>query len=392
MLKPKPIRNEFLPPFRPNLGKEEINEVVDTLKSGWITTGPKVNRFEEAIKKYIGCQEAIAVSSCTEGLELCLLAAGIGRGDEVITSPLTFVSTANIILHQGAKPVFVDIDKETLNIEHSKIEKAITKRTKAIISVHYGGQPCDLERILKIAKRYNLRVIEDAAHAIGAEYKGKKIGTISDFTVFSFYAAKNLTTAEGGMICLQDKKLAERLKILSLHGISKDAWKRYSAEGSWYYEVLEPGYKSNMTDIQASLGIHQLRKLEKFIKRKEEIARLYNRTLGQMPEIIIPKVKNNIRPAWYLYPILLNTDLLKIDRSNFIEALKAENIGTSVHFIPVHLHPYYKKTFGFKMGDFPNSEYVYERIISLPIHSSMTLKDAKDVITAIKKIINYYKK
>lgn len=397
MLKPaiiggKPVRKNFLPPFRPNLGKEEIKEVIDTLKSDWITTGPKVNKFEEAIKKYIGCRETVAVNSCTEGLHLCLVAAGIKEGDEVITTPLTFVSTANVILHQGAKPVFVDIKKDTYNIDPSKIEKAITKRTKAIIPIHYGGQPCEVDKILKIAKKYNLVVIEDAAHAIGAEYKGKKIGTFGDFTVFSFYAAKNMTTAEGGMICLSDRKLAEKLKILSLHGISRDAWKRYSAKGSWYYEVLYPGYKCNMTDIQASLGIHQLRKLEKFINKKEKIAKIYRENFQKIPEITTPEVKNNVRTTWYLYPILINKDLLKIDRGQFIEALKAENIGTSVHFIPVHFHHYYKKKFNFKKGDFPNTEYVYERLISLPIHSAMSFKDVKDVIIAVKKIVNYYKK
>jgi len=273
MLKPaiiggKPTRKKFLLPFRPTIEKEEIKEVVDTLKSGWLTTGPKVQRFEKMVREYIGCKEAIALSSCTAGLHLSLVAANIGSGDEVITTPFTFISTANVILHQGGRPVFVDIKKDTFNIDPLKIEKAITKRTKAIIPVHYAGQPCQMDEILKIAKRHNLVVIEDAAHAIGAKYKGKKIGTIGDYTCFSFYAAKNLTTAAGGMICLQDSKLARKLKILSLHGISKDAWKRYSSRGSWYYEVLQPGYKDNMTDIQASLGIHQLEKLERFIKKK----------------------------------------------------------------------------------------------------------------------------
>lgn len=388
----RPVRKNFLLAFKPNLGKEEIEEVIKTLKSDWITTGPKVQKFENAIKKYIGCKEAVAVNSCTEGLELCLIAAGIREGDEVITTPLTFVSTANVILHRGAKPVFVDVKKDTFNIDPLKIEKAITRKTKAIIPVHYAGQACEMDEILRISKKYKLLVIEDAAHAIGAEYKSKKIGTISDFSVFSFYAAKNLTTAEGGMICLKDKETADKLRMLSLHGISKDAWKRYSKEGSWYYEVLEPGYKCNMTDIQASLGIWQLRKLEKFIRRKQEIARIYNQAFEQMREVTTLKINDNVRPSWYLYPILITKDLLKIDRNKFIEALRLENIGTSVHFIPVHFHSYYKKRFGFKKGDFPNSEYVFERLISLPIHSSMTLDDAKDVVRAVKKIADYYKK
>lgn len=388
----KPTRKKFLLPFQPMIGKEEIKEVVDTLKSGWITTGPKVHKFEEMTKVYLGCKYAIAVSSCTHALHLSLVVSKIGQGDEVVTTPFTFCSTVNVILHQGAIPVFADIKKDTLNIDPKEIEKKITKKTKAIIPVHYAGQPCEMDEILKIAKKHNLIIIEDAAHAIGSKYNGRNIGTISDFTCFSFYAAKNLTTAEGGMICLNDNKLAEKLRMLSLHGMSREAWKRYSKGDSWYYEVLEPGYKCNMTDIQASLGIHQLRKLEKFFKIKEKIARFYESSFREMPEITVQKVKKGMRHARYLFPILINTDLLKINRNQLIEVLKAENIGTSVHFIPVHFHPYYKKTFGFKKGDFPNAEYVYERVISLPIHSAMELGDARDVVLAVKKIVNYYKK
>lgn len=388
----KPTRKKFLLAFKPAIGKEEIKEVVDTLRSGWITTGPKTQKFEELIKDYVGCKHVIAVSSCTHALHLSLVASGIGPGDEVITTPFTFCSTVNVILHQGAKPVLADIKKDTFNIDPKEIEKKITKKTKAIIPVHYAGQSCEMDEILRIAKKHNLIVIEDAAHAIGSKYKGRNIGTIGNFTCFSFYAAKNLSTAEGGAVCLKNDKIAEKIKVLSLHGISKDAWKRYSAAGSWYYEVLYPGYKDNMTDIQASLGIHQLKKLEKLFRQKQKIANFYKKSFESMPEITPPKVLKNLRHVWYLYPILINNDLLKIDRAEFIEALKAENIGTSVHFIPIHMHPYYKKKFGFKKGDFPNTESVYERIISLPIHSKMTLKDAKDVVGAIKKIINYYKK
>lgn len=388
----KPTRKNFLLPFKPAIGKEEIKEVVDTLKSGWITTGPKVKRFEEMLKNYIGCKNVIALSSCTHALHLSLVASKIGPGDEVITTPFTFCSTANVILHQGAKPVFADIKLDTLNIDLKEIEKKISKKTKAIIPVHYAGQPCEMDEILKIAKKYNLTVIEDAAHAIGSRYRGRMIGTIGDFTCFSFYAAKNLTTAEGGAVCLENDELAEKIKILSLHGINKDAWKRYSAAGSWYYEVSYPGYKDNMTDIQASLGIHQLRKLERFFQKKEKIVNFYQKSFKSVPEIILPKILKEVRHTFYLFPVLINIDLLKINRAQFIEALKAENIGVSVHFIPVHLHPYYKKTFGFKKGDFPNTEYVYEKIISLPIHSTMELGDAKDVVLAVSKIINYYKK
>jgi len=392
MLGGKPVRNDFLPPFRPMIGDEEINEVVDTLKSGWITTGPKTHKFEQLFKEYIGSKHAIALNSCTAGLHLSLVACGIGDSDEVITSPFTFAATANVITHQKAKPVFVDIEKDTYNIDPDRIEEAVTEKTKAIISVHYAGHPCEMDKILKIANEYGLTVIEDAAHALGATYKGKKIGTIGDFTCFSFYATKNMTTAEGGMVTTDNNELAEKIRIISLHGISKDAWKRYSSEGSWYYEVLYPGYKYNMTDVQASLGIHQLKKLNHMQKRRVEIARRYNEAFEGLPEIIIPCVKKYVHHAWHLYPILINTDLLRIDRNKFIEALKTVNIGTSVHFIPLHLHPYYHDKFGFKRGDFPNAEYVYEREVSLPIYPKMTDKDVEDVIIAVKKIVSHYRK
>lgn len=388
----KPVRKDFLPPFIPTIEDDEINEVVDTLKSDWITTGPKTHKFEEMFEEYIGSKHAIAVSSCTAALHLSLVAAGIGDGDEVITSPFTFASTANVILHQNAKPIFVDIDEDTYNIDPAKIEAVISDKTKAIIPVHYAGHPCDMDKIIKIAKEYNLVVIEDAAHAVGAIYKNKKVGTIGDLTCFSFYAIKNMTTAEGGMVTTDSDELTEKIRVLSLHGISKDAWKRYSAKGSWYYEILSPGYKYNMSDIQASLGMHQLNKLERFIKRRAEIAMIYTEAFRDIPEIIAPHMEENVRHAWHLYPIRIDTDLLRIDRAKFIEALKAENIGTSVHFIPVHLHPYYKDRFGFKRGDFPYAEYVYDQIISLPLFPKMTDKDAEDVIVAIKKIVEYYGK
>lgn len=333
------MRKDFLLPFKPKIGKEEIAEVVDTLKSGWLTTGPKTKKFEEELKKYIGCKNIIALSSCTAALHLALATLGIKEGDEVITTPFTFVSTVNVILHQGAKPVFVDIGREDYCIDADKIEKAITKKTKAIMPVHYAGRPCQMDKISKIAKKHKLAVIEDAAHAIGSEYKNRKIGTMSDFTAFSFYAAKNLATAEGGALCVKNDKLAKIARILSLHGMSKDAWKRYSSDGSWYYEVVFPGYKYNMTDIQASLGLHQLKKLDGFISKKEKIAKLYEEAFKNMPQIVLPKPELSIKHSWYLYPILINDKFLKINRNKFIEALKAENIGTSVHFIPVHMPP-----------------------------------------------------
>jgi len=388
----KPVRDVFLSPFRHTIGDEEINEVIDTLKSDWITTGPKTHMFEEQFCEYIGCKNAIALNSCTAGLHLSLVAYGIGNGDEVITSPFTFAATANVITHQKAKPVFVDIEKVTYDIDPDRIDDAVTDKTKAIIPVHYAGHPCEMDAVLKIAKRYDLIVIEDAAHALGAVYKGRRIGTIGDLTSFSFYATKNLTTAEGGMVTTDNDELAEKIRIMCLHGISKDAWKRYSSEGSWYYEILYPGYKYNMTDIQASIGIHQLKKIGRMQKRREEVAKRYTEAFEDMPEITIPTVKKYACHAWHLYPIQVNMNLLRIDRAKFIEALKAENIGTSVHFIPIHLHPYYRDQYGFKRGDFPNAESVYEREISLPLYPKITDKDVEDVIVAVKKIVNYYGK
>jgi UDP-4-amino-4,6-dideoxy-N-acetyl-beta-L-altrosamine transaminase len=389
---PKVRKNSQLTPFPYSFGKEEIMEVVNTLKSGWITTGPKVQIFEKTVKHYVGCKYTAALNSCTAGLHLSLIAAGVGRGDEVITTPFTFAATANVIMHVGATPVFVDIQKDTYNINPDLIEKAITKKTKAIIPVHYGGHPCDMDEILKIAKKHNLAVIEDAAHAIGAKYRGKNIGTISDFTVFSFYATKNITTAEGGMVCLKSAYLKKKIKIIGLHGMNRDAWKRYGKGGYWYYEIKYPGFKYNMTDIQASLGIHQIKKLNKFINRREKIAKSYDKLFKDLPEIKIPAIRSYVKHARHLYSILIDLDKLKINRDQFFKALDAENIGTSVHFIPVHLHPYYKNTFGYKKGDYPVAEHVFERIISLPMHPAMSKKDLQDVVKAVRKIIIYYRK
>lgn len=388
----KKTRSTQLQPFSYSFGKEEEREVIDTLRSGWITTGPKTRLFEKKMQEYIGCKYAVALNSCTAGLHLSLIAAGVKKGDEVITSPLTFAATANVIVHVGARPVFVDIQKDTYNIDPSLIEKAITKKTKAIIAVHYAGHPCDMDEIIRIAKKHKLVVIEDAAHAIGAVYKGKKIGTVSDYTVFSFYATKNLTTGEGGMVCLKNDDDEEKIRITSLHGMNRDAWKRYSKSGYWYYEIKYPGFKYNMTDIQASLGLHQLKKLEKFTKKREWLAQLYNKHFSKMPEITIPTARKYVRHARHLYSILVDIDNLRIDRGKFFEALDAENIGASVHFIPVHLHPYYRDTFGLKRGDFPVAEYVFDRIISLPMNPTITQQEAMQVVEAVKKIINYYKK
>jgi UDP-4-amino-4,6-dideoxy-N-acetyl-beta-L-altrosamine transaminase len=396
MLKPaiingKPVRNSFLPPFKHSIGEAEINEVVDTLKSDWITTGPKTFNFEDIFSKKVNSTHAIAVNSCTAALHLSIAGLGIGNGDEVITTPYTFVATSEVVINENAVPVFVDVEKDTYNIDPDRIKEKITDKTKAIIVVHYAGHSCEMDTIMDIAEKNDLYIIEDAAHAIGTQYKDRKIGSIGDVTCFSFYATKNITTAEGGMITTNNEELADKMRILSLHGISKDAWKRYSSEGSWYYEILYSGYKYNMCDLQASIGIHQLKKLDQMQKRREEIAVKYNEILGEIPQITIPTIKSYTKHAWHLYPIQVNDELLSINRNEFIEALKAENIGTSVHFIPLHLHPYYKEKYGFNNGVFPNAESLYKHEISLPIYPKMADEDVEDVISAVKKITNYYK-
>ena len=387
-----PVRKEFLVFGSPAIEEAEIQEVVDTLRSGWLGTGPKVHRFEEDFKHYIGCKHAIAVNSCTAGLHLALDFLGIGDGDEVITTPMTFAATANVIIHRRARPVFVDVDRESQNIDPNRIEDAITPRTKAIIPVHMAGRPCEMDAIMDIAKRHNLFVIEDAAHAVEAIYKGQKIGNIGHITVFSFYVTKNICTGEGGMITTNNDEWAEEMRIRRLHGISKDAWKRYSAEGFQPYETLYPGYKYNMMDIQAALGIHQLARVEENVKIRERYWQMYDEAFADIPEIITPskELPPNSRHARHLYTILLDVDRLRITRNQFIEALKAENIGTGIHFTALHLHKYYQETFGYRPGDFPNAEWIGERTVSLPLSPKLTPNDVIDVIMAVTKIIRWF--
>ena len=377
------MKDKFLPYFQPLIGEEEIREVIDTLKSGWLSTGPKAMKFEELIARYVGANYAVAVNSGTAALHLSLIALGIKKGDEVITTPFTFAATGNVIIHVGAKPVLVDIKRDTYNIDPEKIKEAITPQTKAIMPVHYAGQPCDMKAIIEIAQDHNLYVIEDAAHAIGAEYEDKKIGTFSSLTCFSFYATKNMTTGEGGAASTDDEKLAERLRTLRLHGMSRDAWKRYSAAGSWYYEVEDCGWKYNMTDIQASLGIHQLKKLDSFIEARRKYVQIYNEEFSKLKGITIPYEKPSVKHVYYLYPILLEG----FNRDEFIERMREKEIGCNVHFIPLHLHPFYRKEFRFKKGDFPNAEWVYQREVSLPLYPKMSEEDVWRVIGAVKEIL-----
>src|SRR5262245_36770104 len=383
-----PTRSEFIPFHRPLIDEDEIQSVVETLKSGWLTTGPKVKRFEEEFARYLGCGYAVAVNSGTAALHLALDAIGIKEGDEVILPTMTFAATAEVVLYFKARPVLVDCQPGTLNIDPMQIETAITSRTKAIIPVHIGGQPCDMGPILELARHYNLKVIEDAAHALPAAYHGKKVGIVGDITCFSFYATKTITTGEGGMATTENPEWANRMRMMSLHGISHDAWKRYTKEGSWYYEILDPGFKYNLTDIAAAIGIEQLKKCDEFWQARQRIAMNYSKAFADLKEIQLPICQNEIQHAWHLFVIQLNSGRLKINRNQFIEALREKEIGTSVHFIPLHLHPYYRDKFGHKPEDFPNASAAFDRIVSLPIYPKMTEGNVRDVIVAVRKVIH----
>ena len=383
---------KYLPFHVPEIGEEEVESLVETLRSGWLTTGPKVKRFEEDFAKYIGCQHAVAVNSGTAALHLALDAVGIQEGDEVIVPTMTFTATAEVVLYFKAKPVLVDCDPDTFNIDPLDIERKITAQTKAIIPVHMAGQSCNMARIMEIARRHKLKIIEDAAHALPSRFNGKMIGTIGDVTCFSFYVTKPIATGEGGMAVTDNPEWAERMRVMSLHGISKDAWKRYTNEGSWFYEVLFPGYKYNLTDIAAALGIEQLKKCDRFWQARKQIAAAYDDGFAAVPEIRRPVRMPNTQHAWHLYIIQLETERLRINRAEFITALKDQGIGTSVHFIPLHLHPYYREAFGYKPEDFPTASRVFERIISLPIYPAMSEKSVQRVIAAVTDIIKQHRR
>jgi len=369
--------------------------VVDTLRSGWITTGPKVKRFESAFAAYVVTEHAIAVHSCTAGLHIALTAVGVGAGDEVIIPTLTFCSIANVVVHLGAQPVLVDIGPE-YNLTAGVVEEAITPKTKAIIPVHYGGHPCDLGSIYRLAAQHHLAVIEDAAHAAGAAYNGQKVGSdvlekdfpdLKRVVVFSFYATKNMTTGEGGMIVTADSELADKMRLLSLHGMSHDAWKRYGKSGSWFYEVTLPGYKYNMTDIQAALGIHQLKKLDTFNSQRRSIAALYDTAFADLKGVQIPWENKSEGNVYHLYPLLLDLEQLEIGRDDFINKLVDSGIGVSVHFIPIHLHPFYRDAFGYTHGNFPNAEQFFSRVVSLPNYPKMSPRDVERVIESVYAVL-----
>ncbi len=381
------MRESFLPFSKPSIGKEEIEEVVRSLESGWITTGPKVQQFEADIAKFVGSPHALAVNSATAGLHVAYLAAGLKPGDEVITSPLTFICTVSMMVAVGAKPVLVDIDPKTLNIDCGKIERKITPKTKMIVPVHFAGQACDMDAIHSIARKHHLKVIEDAAHAIGTEYKGKKVGSMSDATVFSFHPIKNMTTGEGGMITTPHKEWADEITLLRFHGMNKNAWNRYAQAGSPLYDISRLGFKYNMMDIQAALGIHQLKKLSEFNRVRTRYAVIYNRELGSIEEIFLPqKAAYDQVHAWHLFIIALKSEKMKIGRDEFIQKLSEQKIGTGVHFTAVHKHSYYRPMFE-QATDLQNADYISDRILSLPLYPGMTEQDVQDVIAAVKKVV-----
>lgn len=372
----------------PHIEEGEIEEVVATLRSGWLGTGPKTAQFERLVADFAGAKHGLALNSCTAGLHLSLLACGIGSGDEVITVPLTFSSTVNSIIHSGGTPVFVDVERQTGNLDPANIERAITSKTKAILPVHMYGRPCDMDQIMEIARRYNLYVIEDAAHALGAEYRGTKIGNIGDLTCFSFYVTKNITTGEGGMVTTNNTRLAKKIKALSLHGLSKNAWQRYSGSGPGNYEVIFPGYKYNMIDLVASLGLHQMRRIESSDRRRAEIWEFYNDNFRSLPVTIPAPVPPQImKHARHLYTILVDRVHSGVGRDEFREALHLRGIGSGIHFQPLHQHRYYAERFGLRLGDFPNAEYIGERTVSLPLSSKLTDNEVSRIASAVREIL-----
>jgi dTDP-4-amino-4,6-dideoxygalactose transaminase len=374
---------DFLVFGAPDIQQPEIQEVIDSLKSGWLGTGPKVARFEDDFKRYKGAPFAVAVNSCTSALHLSMIAAGLKAGDEVITSALTFCATVNAIIHSGATPVLADVNPETMNIDPEDIEKKLSPRTKAIVPVHFAGRPCNMDAICEIACRHNLKIIEDCAHAIEAEYKGKKTGTFGDFACFSFYVTKNLTTGEGGMVLTKNEKDAAKIKILALHGMSKDAWRRFGDDGYKHYQIVECGYKYNMMDLQAAIGIHQLKRIEQNWQRRREIWQQYNEAFADLPITLPAATAPKNRHAYHLYTILVDEKACGMSRDAFLDAMTSMNIGVGVHYLSIAEHPYYQKAFGWRPQDYPNAMRIGRQTVSLPLSAKLTDKDVCDVVDAV---------
>jgi len=374
------------------MGEEEVQAVSEVIRSGWLTMGARTFEFERQFASYVGAPYAIAVSSCTAGLHLCLEAVGIKPGDEVLVPTTTFTATAEVVTYLGARPVLVDIDAQTLNLDVIDAARKISARTRAIIPVHFGGQPCDLAQIQDLAQTHKLHVIEDAAHALPASYCGKPIGSISELTAFSFYATKTLSTGEGGMVTTSNEDYARRMQVMRLHGISRDAWKRYSAAGSWHYEVVEAGYKYNLTDMQSALGIVQLSKCDVMNQARNRIAKCYTQEFSSIDALEIPEVLPDRTTSWHLYVLRLRLDRLRTDRGRFIQELGERGVSASVHFIPLHLQPFYQKAFDYKAGDFPVAEQEYRRCLSLPLYPTMSEEEIEQVIWAVRDVVSCWSK
>jgi perosamine synthetase len=384
-----PVRKKLLPYGRQSISEEDIQAVVDVLRSDWLTTGPKVAQFEEALAAWVGAKYAVAFSSGTAALHGAAFAAGLKPGDEAITSPLTFAATANCVLYQGARPVFADVSPDTLNLDPDRLAERITTSTRAVLPVDYAGHPADLDPILALAESHGLTVIEDACHALGAEYHGRRTGSIAHMSVFSFHPVKHLATGEGGMVTTDRADLAESLRRFRNHGISSDARQRH-ASGQWHYEMVLLGFNYRLTDIACALGLSQLKKLEANLARRREIAARYTAAFRDLPGMLAPRVRPGVNPAWHLYPIRVNPAQLNTDRAHVFRALRAENIGVNVHYIPVHLHPYYRDRFGYRGGEYPVGEAAYEQLVSLPMFHGMTDQDVEDVMAAVRKVLAAY--
>jgi dTDP-4-amino-4,6-dideoxygalactose transaminase len=381
-----------VPFFRPDIGEEEVAAVLETLRSGWLTIGPRTQAFEEAFARAIGARHAVAVSSCTAALHLALDALDLQSGDEVITSTLTFTATGATIVHVGARPVLVDCTPDTLNLDPDDLARKITPRTRVIVPVHFAGHPAQMDEIMAIARQHRLRVLEDAAHALPASYRGHRIGTIGDITAFSFYATKNLTTGEGGMLTFADEALAERLQTRRLHGMSRNAWRRYSSEGSWRYDVSYPGFKYNMTDMAAAMGLVQLRRLPALHQRRQALAALYTELLSDVPQLELPVTRPDVEHAWHLYVVRLRPERLRIHRDAVIELLKEEGVAAGVHFIPLHLHSYYRDALGYCPQDFPVASAAAETILSLPFFTPMSDDDVRYVAATLRRILDAHRR
>lgn len=381
------MRKELLVYGSPAIEDAEIEEVVAVMRSGWLGTGPRVAQFEKDFAEHKGVEHAVALNSCTAALHLSILAAGIEAGDEVITTPLTFCATINAIIHAGATPVLADVDPVTLNIAADEVKAKISPRTKAILPVHFAGRPCEMDTLCQIAGDHKLKIIEDCAHAIEAEYQGRKVGTFGDFGCFSFYVTKNIITGEGGMVLTQNEEDAARIKMLGLHGMSKDAWKRFGDEGYKHYQVVECGYKYNMMDLQAAIGIHQLQRVETYWHRRQEIWWRYNEAFADLPIVLPTPLEPDTRHAYHLYTILIEDQSCGISRDAFLDAMTAQNIGIGVHYLSIPEHPYYRQTFGWQPEDYPHAMRIGRQTVSLPLSAKLTDKDVNDVINAVRDIV-----